>query len=108
MSDVVTDPRPTPLRDAFKSVAAFVAVAGSLITAAVGWGLLTATQGDALQGLLGAVPGVVTLITALLGAFGVVRKAEPLVTPTSSPAVEAVDDDGNVVLVPLVPATELG
>jgi hypothetical protein len=98
MSAPIVD-RPRPILDAFKTVGSAVALLGSVATALVGWGVLTATQGDAVTGLLGAIPGIVTLVTALLAAFGVVRKAEPAVTPVADPAVEV---DG--ALVALIPA----
>lgn len=85
MPDMDLTGRPRPIMDAFRTVGSAVALAGSIVTALVGWGVLTAAQGDALVGLLGAVPGVVALVTALLAAFGVVRAAEPAVTPLSSP-----------------------
>lgn len=83
---------PTPLRDAFKSVASARAFIGSLVTAVVGWGLLTGVQGDAIVGLLGTLPAVITAVTALLAAFGVVTTGEPQVTPTVDPGV--IDEDG--------------
>ncbi|CAL9607984.1 hypothetical protein SUDANB95_05531 [Actinosynnema sp. ALI-1.44] len=89
-------PRPRPILDAFKSVGSAVALLGSVVTALVGWGVLSAAQGDAVAGLLGAIPGVVTLVTALLAAFGVVRKSEGQVTPLSDPR----DNDGTE-LVPI-------
>lgn len=88
--------RPTPLREAFRTVAGGVAFLGSIVTMLAGWGILSSLQADAVTGLLGAVPGVVTLATALLAAFGVVKVAEPQVTPTEDPAAVV---DG--VLVPL-------
>lgn len=77
--------RPVPIRDAFKSVGSTIALLGSVATGLVGWGVLSVAQGDALSGLLGAVPGLVTLVTALLAAFGVVRASEPAVTPLADP-----------------------
>lgn len=79
--------RPRPVLDAFKSVGSAVALLGSVATALIGWGVLSTAQGDALSGLLGAIPGIVTLVTALLAAFGVVRVAEPQVTPVADPAI---------------------
>lgn len=82
--------RPRPILDAFKSIGSAISLLGSMVTAFVGWGILTEVQGDALEGLLGAIPGLITLITSLLSAFGVVRRAEPLVTPMEDPRT----DDG--------------
>ncbi len=89
--------RPRPILDAFKSVGSAVALLGSITTALIGWGVLSVAQGDALSGLLGAVPGLVTLATALLAAFGVVKASEPQVTPVVDPAI-VVDGE----LVPLL------
>lgn len=82
--------RPRPLRDAASRLSQVLGIAGALITGLVGWGVLTAAQGDAVTGLLGLIPGVVTAVVAVLSAFGVVRAGEPQVTPLSDPR----DDDG--------------
>ena len=79
------DNRPRPIRDVAAKLSRLLGVAGAFVTALVGWGVVTAAQGDAVTGLLGAIPGIVTLVTNLLTAFGIVRQAEPLVTPTSDP-----------------------
>jgi uncharacterized membrane protein YuzA (DUF378 family) len=92
-------PRPTPVRDAAAGVAKVTAVIGALITSLVGFGVLQAVQGDAVTSLLGAIPGLVTLVTAALGAFRVAAKAQPLVTPVSDPQNNAG--------VRLVPATRV-
>lgn len=97
MSSPIVIDRPVPLRDAFKTVGSAVAWVGGVVTALAGFGILTVAQGDAVTGLLGAIPGVVTLATALLSAFGVVKVAEPQVTPSSAPMAEV-----NGELVPLV------
>lgn len=91
MSTIDISARPRPILEAFKSVGSAVAFIGSVATSLVGWGVLSAAQGDAVNGLLGAIPGLVALATSLLAAFGVVRKAEPKVTPVESPR----DDSGN-------------
>ncbi|GAA1281618.1 hypothetical protein GCM10009634_27330 [Saccharothrix xinjiangensis] len=85
MAPTIPADRPRPILEAFKSVGSAVSLAGSVVTALVGWGILSQVQGDAVEGLLGAIPGVVTLVTALLAAFKVVRRAEPLVTPVADP-----------------------
>lgn len=94
MSTLDIRSRPRPIRDAFRSVGTAVALLGSVVTSLVGWGVITATQGDAVNGLLGAIPGVVALVTALLSAFGVVRAAEPKVTPLEDP----VNDKGQALV----------
>src|SRR5687768_4722394 len=85
MSTIDIRRRPRPILDAFKSVGSAIAFAGSVVTSLVGWGVLSATQGDAVNGLLGAIPGAVALVTALLSAFGVAKAAEPKVTPVEDP-----------------------
>lgn len=77
--------RPRPIRDAASRLSKLLGVAGAFVTALVGWGVVTATQGDAVTGLLGAIPGIVTAVTTALTAFGIVKQSEPLVTPTSDP-----------------------
>jgi hypothetical protein len=95
MSTVDIRTRPRPILEAFKSVGSAVALIGSIVTSLVGWGIISATQGDAVNGLLGAIPGVVALVTSLLSAFGVVKSAEPKVTPVSDP----VDNSGRPLVV---------
>lgn len=77
--------RPRPVKDAASRLSKLIGVAGAFVTALVGWGVVTASQGDAVTGLLGAIPGIVTAVTTLLTAFGIVKQSEPLVTPTSDP-----------------------
>lgn len=89
MSTLDTRNRPRPILEAFKSVGAAVALLGSIITSLVGWGVLSATQGDAVNGLLGAIPGLVALVTSLLAAFGVVKSSESKVTPLQDPRNDA-------------------
>ncbi len=85
------DERPRPLQEAASRLSKVLGVAGAVVTALVGFGIFSLAQGDAVQGLLGAIPGVVTAVVAVLSAFGVVRAAEPQVTPLSDPR----DNDGN-------------
>lgn len=79
--------RPTPLDDAAGRVARVVGTVSALVTALAGSGiaLLTAEQADALTGLLGAVPGVVTLAAVALASFRVRDIAKPEVTPVEDP-----------------------
>lgn len=79
------DDRPRPINDAAGTVTKIVGTISTLAAMLVGWGLLSATQLDAVEALLGAVPGLVGLIASALSAFGVVRRAEPEVTPLSDP-----------------------
>lgn len=85
MTRLDIDERPRPLVDAATWVARVTGLVGTVVTALAGWGIVTAAQGDAVTGLLGAIPGVVTLVATVLAAFGVVRRAEPQVTPLSDP-----------------------
>ncbi len=77
--------RPRPLLDAASVTSRVVGTVGTLVAMLVGWGVVSLAQQDAVDGLLGAIPGLVTLVTTVLAAFGVVRRGEPLVTPLSDP-----------------------
>jgi uncharacterized BrkB/YihY/UPF0761 family membrane protein len=88
--------RPRPLMEAAGVVSRITATVATVVTMLVGWGVVSLAQQDAIEGLLGAIPGLVTLISTILAAFGVARRAEPQVTPVSDPR----DDLGT----PLVPA----
>lgn len=81
--------RPRPIKAAADKLSKMLGTAGALSTALLGWGIVTATQGDAVTGLLGTIPGVVTAVTTALAAFGIVKRAEPLVTPMSDPRTDA-------------------
>ncbi|HVK25073.1 MAG TPA: hypothetical protein VM677_27245 [Actinokineospora sp.] len=87
--------RPRPLVTVARQITKGVTVISALITSLVGVGIVTAAQGDAVTGLLGAIPGIVGGVFGVLAAFGVVRGGEPLVTPSSDPR-----DDRGVRLVP--------
>lgn len=80
--------RPRPIKAVAGKLSKLIGVAGALVTALVGWGVVTATQGDAVTGLLGTIPGVVTAVTTALAAFGIVKRSEPLVTPMSDPRTD--------------------
>lgn len=74
-----------PIRDAATAVTRVVGLIGSVLTALVGYGILQAVQGDAVIALLGAIPGLITQVTTVLAVFGLVRRAEPDVTPLADP-----------------------
>ncbi|WP_199444445.1 hypothetical protein [Umezawaea beigongshangensis] len=95
MSQLDLSTRPRPLVAAARGLGGAITALGSIVAALVGWGVVTAAQGDAITGLLGVLPAVVTAVTAVLVATGIVRQAEPRVTPLVDPR----DDTG----VPLVP-----
>lgn len=98
MSSTNQTPRPTPLRAAFRSVGGIISLVGAAIVFLGTWGVLSADQAHAIDALLAAVPGLITLGAALLASFGVVVKAEPLVTPLEDP-----QDDAGRRLVPEIP-----
>lgn len=81
--------RPRPLLDAAETVTRIQITIGTLMTMLVGWGVVTLTQHDAVEGLVGLFPGVVQAVFGVLTAFGVVRRAEPLVTPVADPRDDA-------------------
>lgn len=93
MTTPTTPQRPRPVRIAASIVGGLTALLAGL----VGSGLLTATQGDALT-------GIITAAVTALGAFGYVltteRKVTPLVDPRDNqgrPLIpEEVVDDGGV------------
>lgn len=55
--------RPRPVKEASSAAWRVIGVSGAFATALVGIGVLSAVQGDAVVALLGAIPGVVTLVT---------------------------------------------
>jgi len=79
--------RPRPLADAASTAVKVVGTLSAFVTALAGSGiaLLSAEQADALTALLGAVPGLITLVAVALAAFGIVKRTEPVVTPVKSP-----------------------
>lgn len=85
MTSRLAEPRPRPLLAAADAVVRGVGLLVTVVGMLVGWGVLTLAQGDAISGLLGLIPGLVTAVAVLLTALGVVRAAEPHVTPLSDP-----------------------
>jgi uncharacterized protein with von Willebrand factor type A (vWA) domain len=79
--------RPAPLDEAAGRVSRVVGTLSALVTALAGSGIavLSAEQADALTALLGAVPGLVTLVAVALAAFRVRDLAKPEVTPVEDP-----------------------
>lgn len=76
--------RPRPINEAAKSQQITTAV-GTIITALAAVGVLTLDQSNALQVVLTVVAPVAAAATGVLAAFGVVKKAEPHVTPVADP-----------------------
>jgi hypothetical protein len=89
---MTTPDRPRPVASAANWAQKTLGMIGAMATAAAGYGILAAAQNDAIQGLLGAIPGVIALVSNFLVAFGVTQKAEPEVTPISDPR----DNAGNM------------
>lgn len=85
--------RPRPLADAAGLAVRVVGTLSALVTALAGAGIavLSVEQASAVTALLGAVPGVVTLVGVALASFGIVKRAEPQVTPVADP----MDNRGN-------------
>lgn len=91
--------RPRPILDTAKSTGAVIATIGGIVTALVTFGLINTQQADAINLLLGLIPGVLTAIVGIVSAFRTATKAEKHVTPLQSPRIVV-----NGELVPLVPA----
>lgn len=95
--------RPVPIQEAFRTVTGASRFLASVAAILVGYGVLTAVQGSAVEGILGAIPGLVALVGDLVRSFQVQRAigdAEAKVTPSIDPA-ESVILGGVEVLVPL-------
>lgn len=86
MSDLKPQDR-HPIRTAGQHVSAWVGLAVLIVGGAAGAGieLLTSDQANALTALLNGVPAVVGTIGAVLTAFGIRRRSEPLTTPLVDP-----------------------
>lgn len=93
MTDI--DTRPRPIKDAFGTVGSVISWGGALATALVGFGVVTAVQGDAVVGLLGALPGIVSKLSDLVVAFKVTNRAEKETTPVVAPR-----DNAGAALIP--------
>jgi uncharacterized protein with von Willebrand factor type A (vWA) domain len=85
--------RPRPLAEAADRATRVIGTLSAFVTALAGSGIavLSADQADALTALLGAAPGVITMVGVALASFGIVKRAEPQVTPLESP----MDNQGN-------------
>lgn len=79
--------RPRPIKAAADELKAWLSLATLLVGGLGGAGvnLLTDEQSDALTATLAAIPGVVGAVAVLLTAFGIRKRAEPLVTPLENP-----------------------
>jgi len=86
--------RPRPLQTIAGNVSKGLGMVTALVVAAAGYGIISVTQGSALEGLLGAIPGVLTAIGNVLIAFKVATRGEPKVTPLLDPR----SNDGQALL----------
>jgi uncharacterized protein with von Willebrand factor type A (vWA) domain len=79
--------RPRPLADAASTAVKVIGTLSAFVAALAGSGIavLSAEQADALTALLGATPGLITMVGVALASFGIVKRAEPKVTPVESP-----------------------
>ncbi|WP_103344051.1 hypothetical protein [Amycolatopsis sp. CA-126428] len=76
--------RPRPILEAIRT-GAWRTLAGTLITAAVSFGVLNAQQATVAGNLVAALATLLTAVTAVLSQLHVLANAEPLVTPVSDP-----------------------
>lgn len=79
-----------PLKAAAVTAAKIWTAVGAVVTGLAGVGIITADQNIALQALLAGVALLAAAGTSALAAFGVRKRAEPLVTPVVDPR----DDNG--------------
>lgn len=95
----MTHPQPDrhPLRKVAASVVMVAGLLSTLVTGLVGYGVVTSVQGDAVVGLLGLIPGVITAVGTTIAAFQTAHSGEHEVTPVADPRA----NDGT----PLVPET---
>ncbi len=92
-----TNRRPRPILDAIRD-GGWKTLLGTLLAAAVSFGLLNAEQATLLGNVVAAVVTLITFATSAAGQFHVLDHAEPLVTPVVDPH----DQLGR----PLVPAAD--
>lgn len=79
--------RPRPIKNAADELKKWLGLAALLVGGLGGAGvnLLTDEQANAVTAILAGIPGAFGAITVALTAFGIVRRAEPLVTPLEDP-----------------------
>lgn len=90
-------PQPRPILNAIKR-GAWETILGTVLTAAVTFGVLDTGQASALDNVAAAIATLLTAVTSALAQLHVLRKAEPKVTPVAAPR-----DNTGVVLVPSPP-----
>jgi hypothetical protein len=86
MSTTTSNPsgRPRPILDAIRG-GAWKTVLGTLVTAAVSFGVLNAEQATVVHNIVAAVATIVTAVTAILTQLHILGRAEPKVTPLADP-----------------------
>ncbi|MGW5741597.1 hypothetical protein [Amycolatopsis sp. NPDC003861] len=87
--------RPRPILEAIRG-GAWKTLLGTLIAAAVSFGLLNSEQATLLDNIVAALATLITLVTSFVAQLHVLGRAEPQVTPVADPR----DDTG----LPLVSA----
>jgi hypothetical protein len=94
--------RPRPILEAIRS-GAWKTILGTLVAAAVSFGLLNGQQATLLDNIVAALASLITLVTSFVAQLHVLGRAEPQVTPVADPR----DDTGTPLVPSLVtPATE--
>lgn len=86
--------RPRPILENIRN-GAWKTIVGTLVTAAVSFGLLNSEQATLLDNIVAALATLITLVTSFVAQLHVLDKSEPQVTPLADPH----DQDGT----PLVP-----
>lgn len=91
--------RPRPILDAIRT-GTWKTGLGTLVTAAVAFGILNAEQATVANNIVASLVTIVTAVTAILAQVHVLQRAEPQVTPVVDPRA---NDGTRLVRVP--PAT---
>ncbi|WP_394360746.1 hypothetical protein [Amycolatopsis sp. SB7-3] len=87
--------RPRPILESIRS-GAWKTILGTLVAAAVSFGLLNSQQATLLDNIAAALATLITLVTSFVAQLHVLDRSEPQVTPVADPR----DNTGT----PLVPA----
>lgn len=94
--------RPRPLSLAVEDVTGTRGSAMAFVTTLVSGGVISMASGQLWMMALGLLPGLLALLSVILGGQGVVKLGEPQVTPISDPATYV--GDKLVALVPAIPS----
>lgn len=76
--------RPRPILEAIRA-GAWKTGLGTLVTAAVSFGLLNTEQATAANNIVATLATVVTAVTSIVAQLHLLRHVEPQVTPVSDP-----------------------